>query len=97
MTLFIQNNIFRIVLATALALLIPLVAMQFYDDVNWTPIDFAVAGALLLGTGLIYELAVKRVRNINYRVILSIGLAVAFLLIWVELAVGLFGTPFSGS
>ena len=36
----------------ALMLLLPLVAMQFTDEVNWSETDFIVAGALIGGTGL---------------------------------------------
>ena len=35
----------------ALLLLLPLIAMQFTDDVNWDATDFAFAAALIVGTG----------------------------------------------
>lgn len=86
------KNITLIALATGLILLIPLLG-----DWPWTLSDFVIMGALLFGTRLTYELIARRLRNTKKRVILGIVLAVAFLLIWVELAVGLFGTPFAGS
>src|SRR5688572_15513319 len=47
--IIMQNkNIFLIVLATAFILLIPLIAMQFTDEVNWNLTDFVIIGALLL-------------------------------------------------
>jgi hypothetical protein len=70
--------------------------MQFTDEVNWTLIDFVVAGALLLGTGLMCEIVIRKIKNINYRIVICVALLVALLLIWAELAVGIFGTPFSG-
>jgi len=70
--------------------------MQFTDEVNWTPFDFVVAGVLLLGTGLIFDLVIRKIKNIKYRVAISVALLVALLLIWAELAVGILGTPFSG-
>lgn len=70
--------------------------MQFTDEVNWTLADFIVAGVLLLGTGLLCELVVRKVTKIEYRIALCIVILGAFLLIWAELAVGIFGTPFSG-
>ena len=36
----------------ALVLLIPLIAMQFTDEVNWSGGDFVFAALLLLGVGI---------------------------------------------
>lgn len=77
-----------VVLATGLILLAPLIAMQFMDGVNWTVSDFAVAGVLLLGTGLISVLAATKLPR--YRVVIGIALAAALLWLWAELAVGVF-------
>jgi hypothetical protein len=76
----------------ALILLLPLVAMQISDEVNWAPADFAVAGALLFGTGITYELVTRRTGNIAYRSAVGVALAAAFILIWVNLAVGFIGS-----
>jgi hypothetical protein len=57
----------RVALATAFVLLLPLVAMQFTDGVDWSLADFVVAGALLGGSGLLLELAVRKPGNIAYR------------------------------
>jgi peptidoglycan/LPS O-acetylase OafA/YrhL len=92
-----NKNVIRIALVTAFILLIPLVVMQFSDEVAWNLTDFATIGVLLFGTGLLYELAARKTRNIKYRAAIGIALAAAFILIWLELAVGIFGTPFSGS
>jgi hypothetical protein len=86
------RNIIRIALVTGGLLLIPLLG-----NWPWTLGDFVIAGVLLFGTGLVYELLIKRVRDSAYRIYLAIALAIAFLLVWAELAVGLFGTPFAGS
>ena len=90
--IIMQNkNIIRIVLATAFILLLPLLAMQITDEVVWTLGDFAVAGALLVGTGLIYELVARKIDNIAYRAAIGVALLAALLLVWVELAVGIIG------
>ena len=86
-----------IVLTVALLLLIPFIAMQFTNEVKWSLFDFVVAGALLLGTGLLCELVIRKVNKIEYRIVICGALLVALLLIWIELAVGIFGTPFAGS
>ena len=52
-----------VALATAFILLVPLLAMQFTDEVAWGVFDFAVAGALLGGTGLIHQLAARKAGN----------------------------------
>jgi hypothetical protein len=66
----------RVGLATACVLLVPLVAMQFTDEVNWTLADFVLAGALLGGSGLLLELAVRKPGTVAYRVAaIAIGLA----------------------
>jgi len=57
----------RVALATAFILLVPLVAMQISDEVDWGVLDFVFAGALLGGTGLLLELAARRPGNLAYR------------------------------
>jgi ABC-type Mn2+/Zn2+ transport system permease subunit len=86
-----------ILLTVALLLLVPLIAMQFTNEVNWTLFDFLIAGILLLGTGLLCELVIRKVRKPEHRIAFCAVLLVAFLLIWIELAVGIFGTPFAGN
>ncbi len=76
----------------ALILLLPLVAMQFTDEVNWEVADFAFAAALLVGVGVPYELAVRKTGNAAYRAAVGVALAAVFLLIWVNGAVGIIGS-----
>ena len=82
----------RPVLAAAFILMLPLLAMLFTDQVDWDLADFAVAGALLVGTGLVYELAARQAGNIAYRAAVGVALAAALLLVWLNLAVGVIGT-----
>lgn len=76
----------------AFLLLLPLLAMQVTDQVNWTATDFAVFGALLLGTGALYEGAVRMAQSTAYRAATGVALAAACLLVWLNLAVGVIGT-----
>ncbi|MNQ56032.1 hypothetical protein D3C85_701420 [compost metagenome] len=93
-----QNKRLIIIMITvALLLFIPLIAMQFTDEVNWTLFDFIVAGVLLLGTGMMCELIMRRITKISLRITVCVTLLAIFLLIWAELAVGIFGTPLSGN
>ena len=77
-----------VALATALVLSIPLIAMQFTPEVNWTSMDFAAAGILLLATGVSYVLAARRFPK--HRVAIGILLGIAFVYMWAEMAVGIF-------
>ncbi len=97
MTNTINKRLIGILLAVALLLLIPLIAMQFTNEVKWTLSDFIVMGGLLLGTGLLCELVLRKVKKTTYRLAICGAVLVIFLLIWVELAVGIFGTPFAES
>jgi hypothetical protein len=89
-----QNITRRLIVWTvvvALILLIPLVAMQFTSEVNWTLSDFVFAGVLLFGTGLTYELVARKAGGIAYRAAVGVALAAAFLLVWINGAVGIIG------
>ena len=71
--------------------------MQFTNEVNWAISDFVVAGALLFGAGLGIEVVIRSVKQTKYKFIISLAILALLCLIWVELAVGIFGTPFGGS
>lgn len=71
--------------------------MQFTHEVDWKPNDFVIMGGLLLGTGLLCELVMRKVKKVGYRIAVCATVLFLFLLIWAELAVGVFGTPFAGS
>lgn len=86
-----------ILLFVPLLLLVPFIAMQFTNEVDWSPFDFIVMGILLLSTGLVCELTLRVVKKNEHRIALLVGIVIVFLLIWAELAVGIFGTPFAGS
>lgn len=82
----------RIVLLTAGILLVPLLAMQFSTEVVWTFSDFVAMGALLLGAGFAYRLAARTSGSTTYRLAFGITIACAFLLVWINLAVGIIGS-----
>jgi len=84
-------------LAVAILLLVPFVAMRFTDEVKWTPLDFTIAGVLLLGTGLVCEFVMRKVKKIQYRIAVCAVILAALLVVWAELAVGIIGTRFAGS
>ena len=76
----------------AFLLLLPLVAMQFTDEVNWDETDFAAFGAMLAVACGAYELATRKTGKAAYRAAVGVALAAAFILIWANGAVGVIGT-----
>ena len=86
-----------ILLTIAVLLCIPLIAMQFTNEVVWTLSDFIIAGILLLGTGIVIEVVARNVKSRNARFGMIIGILFLLLLVWAEMAVGIFGSPIAGS
>ena len=85
-----KRSVLRVLLGTGAVLLVPLLAMQFTREVNWTALDFVVAAILLAGTGFALELAVGRVASTKQRLLWVGAIALAFVYVWAELAVGIF-------
>ncbi len=91
----------RWVAVTAAVLAVPALAMALNigvpdpgsgtEGVNWGPMDFALIGVLVLGSGLLYEYASTRAGNVAHRAAVGIAVAAGLFLIWVNLAVGMIG------
>lgn len=93
-----QLSRFHYLLIAALGLLsVPLLATMLSDDFNWSVADFAVMAVLLVLLALGTELACRLSGTHLMRVVAVAGAVLLFLLIWAELAVGVFGTPLAGS
>lgn len=76
----------------AALLLLPLVAMQFSPEVDWSLADFVMFGGMLLVACGSYELATRLSRHAAYRAAAAVALATGFALVWVNLAVGIIGS-----
>lgn len=89
-----RGNPWRIAVwgAAAFLLLLPLVAMQFTEEVDWTLSDFAIFGTMLFVACGTYELAARMSRNTTYRAAAGVAVVAAFLLVWINLAVGIIGS-----
>lgn len=81
--------IWALVISAILA--IPLVGMQFSREVQWSLADFVIMGAVLSGIALAYEGIARKSGKALYRVAFGVGLLGAFLLFWVNAAVGIIG------
>jgi len=85
-------KVWYIAFATAVILVAPLVAMQFTDEVNWGLLDFIVMGFLLFSTGIAYVLISRISERIAYQIGVGVAVVAGFLLIWLNLAVGIIGS-----
>lgn len=88
----LSKSIFRLALLTAFLLLIPLVAMQFTQEVNWTFSDFVFAAVMLFGAGLLFIFIARMGSNATYHVAAGVGVMAGLLLVWANAAVGLVGS-----
>jgi hypothetical protein len=77
--------------SAAILLVLPLVAMQFTDEVDWDLADFIVFGAMLGSACGTYELAARQTSNNAYRAAVGVAVVTAFILVWMNLAVGIIG------
>lgn len=78
-----------IAFATGLLLLIPLIAMQFTNEVNWNAADFIVMALLVFGTGSLFVLVARRLPRKHWGAV-GVAFAAALFYVWAELAVGIF-------
>jgi hypothetical protein len=102
MTRLMQTKSYlRWILITSAVLAVPALAMAMKlgipdpgsgtEGVNWGPMDFAIIGVLVLGSGLLYEYASTRSGSVAHRAAVGIAVAAGLFLIWVNLAVGMIG------
>ena len=82
-----NKKIIYLLLVVAFLLMVP-----WWAGAPWSKTDYLVAGALVLGMGLLYEFVVRKGRNIVYRIAFGLILATELLLIWINLAVGIIGS-----
>ena len=93
----INKRLTIILISAAILLSVPFIAMQFTNEVDWKILDFAIMGILLFGTGLLCELVMRRIKSFKHRIIICGAILFIGILVWAELAVGVFGTPLAGS
>ncbi|MEQ1763695.1 MAG: hypothetical protein ABL984_11165 [Pyrinomonadaceae bacterium] len=92
-----NKRLLGIIIAVGVLLLIPFVATKLGTGANWSAFDFIAAGVLLLGTGLAIEVALRLITKWEYRIAACAGILAILALLWIEIAVGLFGSPIAGS
>ena len=85
-----NKSLIILVLIITLILSVPLIAMQFSPDVNWSVSDFIVAAVLLISTGLVCEMILRKVKNSFTKFTICFSIIAALMIVWAELAVGIF-------
>jgi len=84
------------VFSPLLVLLLPLIGVILFD-LDWNIFDFLIMGLLILFFSIAINLILNHLKSSKLRLILVLMSVILFLLIWAELAVGVFGTPFAGT
>ena len=69
----------------------------FAEGWNWSPFDFIIAAVLLFGTAFFINLAIRSKKTLVTKLIVCFAILLVLALVWIELAVGIFGSPFAGS
>jgi hypothetical protein len=85
------------VFSPLLLLLIPLIGMYISKENKWSLFDFFTMGILLLTLSFGIKQVMKTTKNVKYRILILGIILIIFFLVWAELAVGIFGTPFGGN
>jgi uncharacterized membrane protein YfcA len=92
-----RKNLFKIIVVTGIVLFIPFIAILITDEVRWNTFDFVLMDLMIFSSVLLGVTFQKKIKNPKKRILVMIILLLLFLLIWAELAVGIFDTLFAGS
>ncbi|SHG49916.1 hypothetical protein [Winogradskyella jejuensis] len=93
----IKKRVSLYIVGILVILTIPFLAMQFTNEVNWQLNDFVIAGLLLSATALSIEIVKHFLKNKTHKTILIAIIIIGLVLLWIEMAVGIFGSPIAGS
>lgn len=100
----VMKSMMRAVIGTGLILLVPLVLQLTIgtgvdgQGFNWELGDFVVIGMLLFVGGFAIDVARRKLTHSTYQIPVMVAIVLVFLLIWADLAVGIFNIPgISGS
>ena len=86
----------KIVLVALSLLFIPFIAMQFSEQVDWLIGDFLIMAFVLTVYCAAINFALYRLYGSKESLIIFV-IGLLFFLLWAELAVGIFNSPFTGS
>lgn len=92
-----KRDVLGVFVVTTAILSLPLIAMRLSNEWDWGVFDFVIMGVLLVMAGLLVMASIRSIKTVRNRTLAVVGIVVALLLIWAELAVGIIGSPFAGS
>ncbi|MBC36021.1 MAG: hypothetical protein CL663_08285 [Bacteroidetes bacterium] len=92
-----SKRLFLIFTIVLIILLIPFMTMQFNNEVSWSIIDFILAGSLLFVTGIIINHILTKIKGSRPKLLLILVAIFLIFLVFMELGVGIFNTPFAGN
>jgi len=90
LTLSKPKRVLLIALLTLMILSVFLVATFVSSEVNWSPFDFILGGTLIFSFGLLINYILLKVKERKFKIFLAVAVVLLFLVIWAELAVGIF-------
>lgn len=77
-------------------LLFPVMGVIFFE-LDWSGFDFLFMTLLILAFSILINFILYYLSSSEFKFLIIFILVIIFILIWAELAVGIFGTPFAGS
>lgn len=86
------KDVITVALIAASLLLIPLAAMFFTEEMNWSVMDFIIVWFLLFSSGITYKLVTRKKRAIAYKAAIGLAVLTGLFMTWVNLGVGIFGS-----
>ena len=66
------------------------------DEFDWDLFDFSILFIMMILAGASFEFVSRIIKNEKNQKILFVIIIFSFLLIWAELGVGIFNSPFAG-
>ncbi len=86
-----------ILLCIVLLLIIPLVEqLDGNAEFNWSVFDFILAFVMLLSFGFGLEYLIRKIPSIKVKIFAILVACFLFILLWAEMAVGIFNSPIAG-
>ena len=84
------------IIYTLVLLTIPFLSNIYINDFNWDMVDFIIVGVLIFSCLSFTSFIRKKISGIK-EILAVIIIVIVFILLWAELAVGIFGSPFAGN
>jgi len=72
-------------------IVVALLMIPFLAHWPWSAGDYVFGIVMLYGSALVYELVARKLRTGAYRLAVGVAVAAAFLLVWINAAVGIIG------